>query len=117
MNLNKLVKAALSTGLYLLEQSDKATADMRERVKDRINDQIEDLGDRAREAFSPQDHTLRSVLSLAAGVGVGIAIGMLCAPAKGEELRNSIAGTVQDASTKFRQRFSSEQRAATGTMG
>jgi gas vesicle protein len=117
VNLNKLVKAALSTGLYLLEQSDKATARMRERVKDRINDQIEDLTDRAREAFSPEDHTLRNVLSLAAGVGAGVAIGMLCAPAKGEELRSSIAGKVQGASSKFRQRFSSEERAATGTTG
>jgi gas vesicle protein len=117
VNLNKLVKVALSTGLYLLEQSDKATASMRERVKDRINDQIEDLTDRAREAFSPEDHTLRNVLSLAAGVGAGVAIGMLCAPAKGEELRSSIAGKVQDASSKFRQRFSSEERAATGTTG
>jgi gas vesicle protein len=117
VNLNKLVKVALSTGLYLLEQSDKATASMRERVKDRISDQIEDLTDRAREAFSPEDHTLRNVLSLAAGVGAGVAIGMLCAPAKGEELRTSIAGKVQDASSKFRQRFSSEERAATGTTG
>ena len=50
-------------------------------------------------------------------VGVGVAIGMLCAPAKGEELRSTIAGTVQDAGAKFRQRFSSEERAATGTAG
>ena len=75
MNVNKFVKIALKTGLYLLEQSDKATADMRERLKDRINDQIEDLTDRTREAFSPEDHRLRNVLSLAAGVGVGVAIG------------------------------------------
>jgi len=117
VNVNKFVKIALKTGLYLLEQSDKATADMRERLKDRINDQIEDLTDRTREAFSPEDHRLRNVLSLAAGVGVGVAIGMLCAPTKGEELRSSIAGKAQDANAKFRQRFSSEERAATGTTG
>jgi hypothetical protein len=32
VNLNKFVKVALKTGLYLLEQSDKATADIRERL-------------------------------------------------------------------------------------
>ncbi|HME32456.1 MAG TPA: YtxH domain-containing protein [Terriglobales bacterium] len=113
MNLNKFVKVALKTGLYLLEQSDKATAEMRER----LSNQVEDVIDRTREVISPKDHTLRNVLSLAAGVGVGVAIGMLFAPAKGEELRNSIAGTVQDAGAKFRQRFSAEERAATGTTG
>jgi gas vesicle protein len=60
---------------------------------------------------------LRNVLSLAAGVGAGVAIGMLFAPAKGKELRGSIAGRVQDAGAKFRQRFSAEERAATGTTG
>ena len=113
MNLNKFVKVALKTGLYLLEQSDKATAEMRERV----SNQIEDVIDSTREAISPEDHTLRNALSLAAGVGVGVAVGMLFAPAKGEELRSSIAGTVQDAGAKFRQRFSSEESAATGTTG
>ena len=88
MKLTKFVKVALKTGLYLLEQSDKATAEMRERV----SNQVEDVIDRTREAISPEGHMLRNVLSLAAGVGVGVAIGMLFAPAKGEELRNSIAG-------------------------
>lgn len=98
MNINKFVRVALRTGLYLLEQSDKATADMRERVKDQIND----LTDRTQEALNIQeDHTLRNVVSLAAGVAFGIGLGMLLAPASGEEMRSSIAGKVQDAGPGF----------------
>ncbi len=113
MKIKKFAKVVLKTGLYLLEQSDKATAEMRERLSNRVEDAV----DRTSEAISPEGHMLRNALSLAAGVGAGVAIGMLFAPAKGEELRSSIAGRVQDAGAKFRQRFSSEERAATGTTG
>jgi hypothetical protein len=114
VNIRKFVRVALKTGLYLLEQSDKATVAMRERVQD----QIEDLTDRTREALGMQeDHTVRNVVSLAAGVGLGIGLGMLFAPASGQEMRSSIAGKVQDAGARFRERFSSEERAATGTTG
>ncbi len=97
MNVNRVVEMALKTGLYLLQQSDKATAEMRERVKDRM----EEVSHRARRAVhGPEDHTLRNAVSLLAGVGAGVALGMLFAPAKGEETRSSIAEKVQDASTK-----------------
>ena len=103
MNLNKFVRAALRTGLYVLEQSDKATADIREQVKDRV----EDLTDRTRDAIlGPEDHSVRNAVSLAVGVGLGVALAMLFAPASGEQIRRSIVEKAQGARDKVRERFS-----------
>ena len=115
MNVNKFIKAALKTGLYVLDLSDKATADMRNRM----HDGIEDLTDRTKEAIGgPVDHSFRNVVSLAAGVGFGVAVGMLFAPASGKETRSSIAAKVQDAGARVWERFPSEwRRPATGTEG
>ena len=102
MNLNKLLRTALKTGLYFLEQSDKATAPIRKQVKD----QVEGLTDRTRQAIlGPEDHTVRNAVSLAAGIGLGIALGMLFAPASGEEIRRSIVEKAQDARAKSEDDF------------
>ncbi len=105
MNLNKFLKTALKTGLYFLEQSDKATAPIRKRVKD----QVEGLTDRTRQAIlGPEDHTVRNAVSLAAGIGLGVALGMIFAPASGEETRRFLAEKAQDARAKVRGRFPPE---------
>ncbi len=106
MNLNKLLRTALQTGLYFLEQSDKATAPIRKQVKD----QVEGLTDRTRQAIlGPEDHTVRNAVSLAAGIGLGMALGMLFAPASGAEIRRSIVEKAQDARAKVRGRFPAEK--------
>ena len=106
MNLNKLIQTALKTGLYFLEQSDKATAPIRKQVKDRV----EDLTDRTRQAIrGPEDHTWRNAAGLAAGLGLGVALGMLFAPASGEEMRRSLVEKAQDARAKVRERFPTER--------
>jgi hypothetical protein len=102
VNLNRLLRTALKTGLYFLEQSDKATAPNRKQVKD----QVEGLSDRTRQAIvGPEDHIVRNAVSLAAGIGLGVAVGMLFAPASGEEIRRSIVEKAQDARAKVRGRF------------
>jgi K+-sensing histidine kinase KdpD len=106
MNLNRLLKTALKTGLYFLEQSDNATAPIRKQVRD----QVEGLTDRTRQAIlGPEDHTVRNAVSLVAGVGLGIALGMLFAPASGEEIRRSLVEKAQDAGAKVRGRFPPEK--------
>ena len=95
--LNKLLRTALKTGQYFLEQSDKATAPIREKVKD----QVEGLTDRTHQAILGPGTTpcvMRSVLT--AGIGLGIALGMLFAPASGKEIRRSI---VEKAEGRWRQ--------------
>ena len=108
--MNKLVKSLLRITLNVLEQSDRAASEVRERVKDRMDnltDRVEDLTDRTRQAITGQPNTaLRSTLSFLAGVGVGVGVGLLLAPASGEDTRNTIAEKVQDAGTRVRDRFS-----------
>ena len=114
MDLNKLLKTALKTGLYFLKQSDKATAPIRKQVKD----QVEDLTDRTRQAIlGPEDHTVRNAVSLAAGIALGIALGMLFAPAGGDEIRRSIVEKAQDARAKVRGRFPVEKGSTVADAG
>jgi gas vesicle protein len=113
---NKLVKSLLRITLNILDQSDRAATDIRDRVKDRLDtlsDRVEDLTDRTRQAITSQpNNTLRYGLSFAAGVGVGVGVGMLLAPARGQDTRHSIAGKVQDAGTRVREHFSGVAREA-----
>jgi hypothetical protein len=112
---NRLLRSLLKTAVYLLEQSDRATGDMADRVKGRV----QDLTRRARHTiYRQEDHRVRNAISFAAGIGLGIGVGMLLAPAPGEETRSSIAGKVQDFGDRVKDRFSPEvKKPATGTEG
>jgi hypothetical protein len=111
VNPNKLLKTALKTGLYFLERSDKATAPIRKQVKD----QVEGLTDHTREAIlGPESHTARNAVSLAAGIGLGVALGMLFAPASGEEIRRTLIEKLQNARAKVRGRFPPEEGSTAG---
>ena len=114
--MDRLFRSLLKAGLCLLEESDRATANIRDRaedVRDSAKDRIEDLTSRTRRALrSQQTPWLRDALGFAAGVGLGIGVGMLFAPANGQETRNSIADTFQDVGNRVRERFSEAERAA-----
>jgi len=100
MNLNKLVKSILKTAVYIMDE----TAD---RV-DRVSDRAAEMAENAREVVSPsENHTLRNVLSFAAGIGVGVGAGLLLAPSSGSDLRNSITDKVQDIGSRVRGRAES----------
>ena len=122
--MNKLLKSVLKTVVYLLDQTESVAEDMRDRVAkgvDRAGDRMSDLRDRAREIYPGEDHTLRNVLTFAAGVGVGVGAAMLFAPASGEEIRSQIGEKVKDMGDRVRDRFSSvsseTRRASSGTEG
>jgi gas vesicle protein len=121
MQLNKLLRSVLKTAVYVLDQTEDVADDMRSRLADtvdRASDRVSDLRDRAQDMYSGEDHTLRNVLTFAAGVGVGIGAAILFAPASGQEIRSQIGDKVQDISGRVRDRFSSEtHRAGTGTEG
>lgn len=107
--MNKILRTLLKAGLYFLEQSDRATADFRDQVRDRV-----DITSRTREAIGMEpDHTARHAMSFIAGVGLGVGMGMLFAPASGEETRELIAEKVQEAGSRMRENFSQQvQRAS-----
>lgn len=107
--MKKFLKSLLNTAIYVIDGS----PDQVERVSDRVSD----LTGRARKAiYREEDHTLRNVLSFAAGVGLGIGTGLLFAPASGEESRSVLSDKVQDIGDKIRERFSNATGSpATGT--
>jgi gas vesicle protein len=119
--MSKLLKSVLKTVIYILDQAEDVADDVRGRVSDtvdRASDRVSDLRNHAKDLYSGEDHTLRNVLTFAAGVGIGIATAMLFSPASGEQIRSQIGEKVQDIGGRVRERFSSESRgSATGTEG
>jgi hypothetical protein len=122
--MNNLIKSILKTAVYFLDQTDRFADGLRDRVSDtveRAGDRVSDLRERAHDLYEGEDHTMRNVLTFAAGVAIGVGAGMLLAPASGEEIRESIGDKVQDIGDRVRDRFSSTsgttRRSATGTEG
>jgi hypothetical protein len=107
MRRNGLLKSLLKAAVYIMDQ----TAEQVDRASDRASQ----IADRAKSAICPEeDHTLRNILSFAAGVGVGVGAGLLFAPASGAEIRSSIGDRVHDISDKLKERMSTKE-SATGT--
>jgi gas vesicle protein len=114
---NKLLKSILKTAVYIIDEADSAASDVRNRVE-RVSDRVADLADQGRDVIYDEDHTLRNIGILAAGFGVGIAAGILLAPASGEETRSSMREKVEDIGERVRNRFTPRTRTrSTGTEG
>ena len=122
--MNKFLKLLLGTTLYVLEQSDQSTRKIRNRAADNIDDlrdmaqekyaTASDRVSRASQALLGEDsHVVGNVLSLAAGIGIGL----IFAPASGEETRSAIADKVQVVGERVKKQFSTEEYPATGTNG
>ena len=109
---NPLLSILLGTGLYLLDP-----------VRDRLADQIDSLSDRAKDVYDTASGNVRkmsraiteedrsglgSTAALLLGVGVGVALGILFAPASGEQFRRNIADTFQKFGGRIRSRVSRE---------
>jgi len=92
--MSRLLKSLLRTCINLLQQPDRGV----EPVRNPIVETAYQVARRLRR----EDHTLRYVLTFAAGVGVGLGVGILTAPTSGEERRSAIAGKVRRASDKAR---------------
>ena len=116
-----LFNALLGAGLYLLDP-----------VRDRLAESIEDFTDRAQDTYESatermdrasrvirgdDSHFMGTATALLIGVGLGVSVGMLFAPASGEETRSNLADKVQDFGDKVRNRFSSEPQPASRTYG
>ena len=105
MKLDRFVKSILKSIVYVMDEA-------ADRV-DRVSDRASTLAENTRSMIYPNEgHTMRNVMSFAAGIGVGIAAGMLLAPTSGQELRDNITDKVQNISDKVRGRG---ENYATGT--
>jgi hypothetical protein len=116
--MNNLIRSALKTAVYFLDQTNSFTSDVRDRVADGVDraaGRVADLREQAEDLYSHDDHTVRNVLTFVAGVGVGVGAALLFAPASGEEIRGQIGDKVHDIGERVRERFSA--RTPTGTEG
>ena len=127
MNIKKVLKVALGTGLFLLDQPDEA----KKQARNRISDQVDDLRDERKTPMrlpltvwgvplmSSAEKTttdrcgMRS--RLIAGIGIGIGVGLLIAPANGDQTRTMLADKAQEFGDNVRQRFGMSDLRPTGT--
>ena len=105
MKLDKFVKSILKSVVYIMDEAS-------DRV-DRVSDRASQFADSTRSVIYPDEgKVMRNIMSFAAGVGVGVAAGLLLAPSSGQELRESISDRVQNIGERVRGRAESF---ATGT--
>ena len=107
--MNKTLKRLLRTALNILEQSDRTT--------EPIRDHIAETADLVRRRIRGEDHTLRYVLTFAAGVGVGVGVGILTAPGSGAQSRNSISQKVREVGKRIKTQGGVEADFGTGSHG
>jgi YtxH-like protein len=111
----------LSSGLYLLENLRQRMPDNIDDIKDRTRETYETASDRLGRATDvlrgkEDSQMLGKVGALLIGVGIGAGIGLLIAPASGEETRADIVDRVSAFGEKVTDRKREPQR-ATGTHG
>ena len=113
-----LLNVLLGTGLYLIDslrgRLTDGMGDFSGRARDRAQDLYETASrhvSRASDVLRGEDHRgLSTTAAFLIGTGVGVGLGMLLAPASGEEIRSNI-------SEKVRERFSRRDEPSTGTYG
>lgn len=118
---SNLLRFLLGAGLYVLDP-----------LRDRLSERLDDISERAQDAYEGAADRISSVTDrirgrqsdpwaniawLLVGAGVGVGLGMLFAPASGEETRSNISEKVQKAGDKVRERFSPPPKPASGTYG
>jgi gas vesicle protein len=103
-NMKQLLKLLLGAGLLLTD------ADKRDKAAERIRDRVDDLKDTAKDKYEDAVDRLERVTdavrgrepwtskagSFLLGMGVGVGLGILFAPASGEETRSTIASRAED---------------------
>lgn len=109
-----LFNILLDTGLSVLDVFRDRVADQVEAASDRAKDVYEEASGRVRKAsraITGEDHSgLASAAALLAGFGLGVALGILFAPASGEEIRRNIADKVEEFGGRIRREVPSASR-------
>ena len=112
-----LFDVLLGTGLDVLDLVRNRAADHAESLTDTAKDVYDTARGRVRKAsraITGEDRSgLSSAAALVLGVGVGIALGILFAPASGEQIRRNIADKAQEFGGRIRSRVSSGSRETT----
>jgi len=114
---NSLLDLLVGAGLYLLDPVRDHLGEI-DSVSERAKDVYDEARGRVRKAsraMTGEDRPgLGSTAALLAGVGVGVALGILFAPAPGEQVRRNIADKVQEFGGRIRSRVSGEPHGPEG---
>ena len=117
-----LLRVLLSTGLHLLDSLRESLPDSVDDIKGRVRDTYDTASERISRATDvlrgeEDSQILGKIGALLIGVGIGVGVAMLFAPASGEETRANLADKkVSDFGDKVRKRAEKPQ-GATGTSG
>ena len=113
---NSLLDLLVDAGLYLLDPMRKRVGEHIDTVSDKARDAYQEASGRGRKASRAvtgvDQHGLSSRAALLLGVGVGVALGILFAPASGEQVRRNIAETAREFGGRIRSRMSSDSAEA-----
>jgi hypothetical protein len=103
-----LFNVLLDTGLHLLDS-----------FRERLPDNVDDIKDRVRDTYDTASHRVSRATDALRGEEdshiLGKGIGMLIAPASGEETRADIADKVSDFADKIGGHTGKKPQGATGT--
>lgn len=109
---DSLFDVLLGTGLDLLDLVRDRAADHAESISDTAKDVYDTARGRvhkASRAITGEDRSgLSSAAALVLGVSLGVALGILFAPASGEQVRQNIADKFQEFGGRIRSRVSGE---------
>jgi gas vesicle protein len=110
--------AGVGIGMLVAPGSGRETrSDISDRARESYETASRRIG-RASDALRGRDHhALSTTTALLMGVGAGVGIGMLVAPASGEKTRADISEKVKDVRENVRERSSRKPQGASGTYG
>lgn len=109
MDWKKLLKVMLGTGLFLVESNQVGrrvrshVGDLRDSASDRIDAVVDRIG-RVSDRLSGRRDYVTPIGSFLIGMGIGAGLGMLFAPASGEETRGKIRDQAVDLKDRVSQR-------------
>ncbi len=125
-SIQKWARFALKFGLLVTDA--KLWSSISDQLRDRVDDvgdemkrRYEDATDRLQDAHSAlrgRNHWVTPTVNFLGGVGIGVGLGMLLAPASGEETRSALRDKVVDLKNRMGNKVAeSTGYRSTGTDG
>ena len=119
--MKNFLKLLLGTGLLILDHPDRAKKAVVDGAGDRLNDlrdlaqdKCESIASGLSSAFrhNEENRYLRNTAGLLAGLGVGVGLGMLFAPASGKQTRSRLSAKVEEFAGEVQERWKSNPLSA-----